>query len=753
MTLKDIVRPPRNERGVALLIALAVLVLMAILAVSFYSSQDLEGQAASNAYYARAAQAAAQGGLEWAIALIESDEDLGWDTDFDFWGPRAHEHAPSYPNADDVLFNTGSDNKVDLSDLVTGDDARWIHFRQILPGGGEGRVVGLVAGIIECENGKANANVLGNKDDAQADGLSPAEVSLHAILRAISGANPNWADDIISARNGSTGPVGGGDTDNDGPLGYPLCDDDLDGTVDDANDGMGEPDQRDMDDMRGDAIAYLDLSTALKDMPVAGTPEQQQQQRRAALQSIRGYLTVHSRTQNVYKVNLEDSNDTEWRVQVPINTATADAIYNELQSLASAGRLPAGLDLDQLAANIADFIDEDNEPTHRGVRYGIEKTPYVNEVEASPPTVTVGTRTYSDYGEFIELINPYEGDGSPVTVTLSNVPTLGGGSQDITVAVPAASGNTPGYFLIGDTSGTWVDSSTGASGQETALPKRPAIADDAKDLNLPRVSAALTLVLGPAGGPTIEQVAYAHADMDGPETTQKDDPRVNEWERGAGTPKAQNFNWAPDASGDMDSGLNLAERFVVYDGKLGSVGHLGRVHAGKKWATIDLTGDDLGGNWDNVHTSASWLNVYDVFTTKEGKLAAQPRHGLININTAPEEVLRGLKGVDNAAAGDIAEYVTDSQRFETIGELGQFLPIEAQGAAPSWAREKHLADVAGLVTVRSNVFRVTLLAQAVDRQGNMVGECKLQASVLRTIDTSTGEPSVRVLSTRWIFEE
>jgi hypothetical protein len=51
------------------------------------------------------------------------------------------------------------------------------------------------------------------------------------------------------------------------------------------------------------------------------------------------------------------------------------------------------------------------------------------------------------------------------------------------------------------------------------------------------------------------------------------------------------------------------------------------------------------------------------------------------------------------------------------------------------------------------VFRVTLLAQAVDRQGNMVGESKLEASVLRTIDTSTGRANVRVLSTRWIFEE
>ena len=70
MKLIETFRPAHDERGVALLIALAVLVLMAILAVSFYTSQSLESGAAENARYARSTEAIAQGGLEWAIVLL-----------------------------------------------------------------------------------------------------------------------------------------------------------------------------------------------------------------------------------------------------------------------------------------------------------------------------------------------------------------------------------------------------------------------------------------------------------------------------------------------------------------------------------------------------------------------------------------------------------------------------------------------------------------------------------------------------------
>ena len=117
--------------------------------------------------------------------------------------------------------------------------------------------------------------------------------------------------------------------------------------------------------------------------------------------------------------------------------------------------------------------------------------------------------------------------------------------------------------------------------------------------------------------------------------------------------------------------------------------------------------------------------------------------------------MQGLKGVTPSKAHDIAAHVTATGQFETIGELGQYL-IPSSGL--TWLdREKHLASIANLVTVRSNVFHVTVLAQAIDRQGHKMAERRLEASVLRTIDIppNPGDATVkvRVLSMRWVSPE
>ena len=765
MRLQEILRPPRDERGVALLIALAVLVLMAILAVSFYTSQDIESKAASNARAARSAEAIAEGGLEWAIALVESDETLGTDTNFDIWGPRAHETG-GYN--DDVLFNNGNNNEVDLTELFPDPadldhpyDARWIYVRD------GARVIGRFAAIIECENGKANVNVVGNgkqtdiDNSGQAEGISPAEISLYNILDEITDADPAWADDIIDLRNGPDGKPGiaggpGGDDDGDGPAGYVFCDDNLNGKPDpeDYQDAMNEPDEHNVHDPTGDDIVLLDLSTVRKYSSMTA----------ANLTTIRAYITVNSQTQNVYK--LEPANDSvtdDWAAKLCVNTATAIQIQTELQKLQVAGRLPATAKLNQITANILDFIDNNDDITQFGGTYGIEKTPYINEVEASPQTYPINlgggvTGTVYDHGEFVELINPYD---VPINVNLDvpmqgDIGGTGSGPRQLihNISVPARSGETPGFFVIGDTSGyyTYTDPDTEELKKVTfddPTAPRPGGCDMYKNLGLG--DGGGTILLQASSGGPIENAVYTGAGSRDNRTSQKDDPRVGDWfGTFTASPGAENGAWNPDASGDMDLGLTLSERFLIYNGKVGSVGHLGRVHAGQQWATIDLTGDDLpGGNWDTLHEEKTWLNIYDVFTTAEN--VENHRYGLININTAPEEVLMGLKDVD--ASRIVADRDPPTSRvFESVAEIGEYLPIEAQGTAKTWIREKHLADVAGLVTVRSHVFRVTVLAQALDRQGNKTAERRLEASVLRTINTA-GSPSVRVLSMRWLFED
>jgi len=774
--MKTLLHMPRNEQGIALLIALAVLVLMAILAVAFYTSQDIESMAALNARAARSAEAIAEGGLEWAISLIESDETPGYDTNFDIWGPRAKDAGLWYSSEHDMLFNNGSDNEVDLSDLVEDNDARWIEVGFKI--GDVTRPAGRIAVIIECESGKANLNVVGNAADGQAEGINPAEVSLHTIIGAIPDTEAAWPGSIIDARNGGDSTIGGGgDDDGDGPLGCIQCDDDLDGTADpdDTSDATNEPDERNMYAIAGNDIAFLDLSTVLMDASMTGADEEEKNaNRRKALETIRDYVTVNSRTQNVYPLNPADADPT-WRNRLCVNldATTAQQIRDELGALDGADRLPTGadVDLDQIAANIRDFTDGEasKEPTELNGKYGLEQTPYLNEIETSPkpyPATYDGRDAMVyDHGEFIEVVNPYE-DEAKVKVQAPGL-TNTGGNRDVfsdPVDVEGRSGDDvgdEGYAVIGDTSARiWLlPIPPETPGEWRYVPNYgdyPLGCDSYMNLDLESNS---RITLSTNDDDTIEIATQYGSDDQGSQTAQKDDPRARveeNWKLATDTMgKFNSSTCKPSESGDEDGDIGLSNLYVIYNGPVGSIGHLGRVHTGQPWQTIDLTGE--GVTWDTVHTTRTWLNIYDAFTTWTDTDPEHHPYGLININTAPSEVLAGLKGVDASGLYSATQPGSGTGRvIESIGELGEYLDMSS--GSTTWDREKHLADVAGLVTVRSHVFRVTVRAQALDRQRRKIAERRLEASVLREVELNdSGEPTgvikVRVLSMRWLSED
>ena len=67
--------------------------------------------------------------------------------------------------------------------------------------------------------------------------------------------------------------------------------------------------------------------------------------------------------------------DKQGKLRVNLNKASPSIISRTLQEAGiSAGKA------DQVAVNIVDFRDEDNSPTAYRGKYGIEKTPLVNEV-------------------------------------------------------------------------------------------------------------------------------------------------------------------------------------------------------------------------------------------------------------------------------------------------------------------------------------------------------------------------------------
>ncbi|MCP4412493.1 MAG: lamin tail domain-containing protein, partial [Gammaproteobacteria bacterium] len=112
----------------------------------------------------------------------------------------------------------------------------------------------------------------------------------------------------------------------------------------------------------------------------------------------------------------------------------------------TAGGVPE-IERQQMAVNILDFIDPDDSVTSyvdgANTHYGIERTPYINEVEAWPSGSNV---------KFIELFNPYD---TAISNTGNLSIVLDAGTTIITLpdlTIPASS-----YYVIADGGGVEVD--------------------------------------------------------------------------------------------------------------------------------------------------------------------------------------------------------------------------------------------------------------------------------------------------------
>lgn len=116
--------------------------------------------------------------------------------------------------------------------------------------------------------------------------------------------------------------------------------------------------------------------------------------------------------------------------------------------------------------------------------------------------------------------------------------------------------------------------------------------------------------------------------------------------------------------------------------------------------------------------------IFDSFTTT----TAQERPGLVNINTAPVEVLTVLPGMDDATAQAIVQYRTEQGPFETVGQL---LNVEQ-------VSNSIFQRIADLVTTRSHTFRLVSTGQV--RNG-----LTQTTTCLLNVSTTGGATTSRIL--------
>jgi type II secretory pathway component PulK len=619
-----------NEQGVALIAAVMVVAILAGIGISFSFNMRLEEKAAANYLWKTQADAIAQGGLERAIQ---------------------HLIGPARRNEQ---FTHLGDYSIPSLDVPLGDG---LTVRSVVE--------------VRDEAGKVNLNVSGDDGRGLRSGFArsgidrgwtTAEIVLPPagitdvvwrtkfggdLQEGASGVDDNQflADGVTLNRFGANSVLGFDGIDNDG-----------DGVVDNLNaggvriEGIDEPSEFVF--LSGGRIT-LDPARVRDDRPFITTGETEVAGIEPTL-----FTTLYSRDRFT-------DQDRWWpaagggELQTNINTATEGELFSTLQA---AGLSAAGAA--QVAVNIVDFRDADNNPTvHNfagvGERRGIERTLFVNEVWSDS-----FTHVWPWPGEFrkveaVELINPWT-----ATVT--------------------------GHYLI-----RWVHS-TGTRDFDNRRHNVPAggiiyrydehqFPDRDVPWSLEGGRIELWGWIANANGiydwRLIESVQLSGEWDRGIDA--KNDPRVPGFTSGLGVskyygnksfPTVQTGNaWAAGGENRADQGFAPAVGGEViaaqwrghgnhFNRGFHNIGELGLIHTGGQWETIPLRNIDVNadGTIDRWHQGAL-LNRVTIGHPYN-------RTGRININTAPREVLTSLpqmfQGVQTEAI--LARRGTP---FMTIGEV------------------------------------------------------------------------------------
>ncbi len=500
-------------------------------------------------------------------------------------------------------------------------------------------------------------------------------------------------------------------------------------------------------------------------------------------------------------------------------TGRPSEVYASLQWMKSKGiafTSSTDHDLRQLAVNIYDFIDPDWLPTAYGDVVGVEPVAYLNEIEASPPDVPgtvagLGQGTVvEDYGEYLELWNPYD-----VPIDVRNYYVTVNEHADPQPIRPMAVASTVipprSFFVIGDTLGDVVNVTQGTRLPDQQLPPYPPGCQAYAPINLdpPYVDIYLEMRapgLGRIPLETHHPIPFAPVQH---MTLQKDDPRVSwHWNVAPPTPGRMNARMS-----NMDNvysyfyvpGLRFRSRDPSFDpsdldllkhaGGVSSIGELGMAHRANAWQTLNLTGESasyLGDRTDGRLLDLLTLPYQYRYTgtppVNDEFPARESVPGRININTAAPEVLLGLNWapmiedlrsynlrVTPALSLDFIRHIIQRRKYapyqalwEVAQDFADFMEKRAGLAnAPDAAKEAFLRHNANLITTKSSVFKVTVVAESFDAQGNVQGNAELEAVVDRgftpgslgrsgednpTRDEKARAETARTLYFRWVSE-
>jgi len=800
----------KKEDGYILVVVIGILTILSLMTITFATLSRIETRATRNYTDSVKCEKIAMAGLEHAIYIIRQDkfgdDDIAYNDDN---GDENYDEEGDASWPGDGVFD-GSD--YDNSGNGTNDSA-WVYFPATtssldirLPGNLRARYAVLITNDKEA---RVNINVTGNKAGSASahtsnEGWSTFEIDLSNLIEQASGLSStdgdNIASDIIDARLGSDNVSGTSTVSEDsGIVPDPQSDNidndgDWDSSTHDTNSNgipdSGETNVNEADEATDEPNEFNSIFPYSDDVPlgllseaeIMGTSSYTSRletifnSRGVSLSdqgSLNGWLTTYSADTILCPPYTLDSgtSTTMLNINALVNnegvytnatTYDSDKKVEMIRDVLVAGGLTGSsgsagyVERHQMAVNIKDFIDSDSIVTiyNDGTDdyYGIERTPYINEVEAQ-----VTAATSSGNGKFIELFNPYD-----TAIDLTDWTITG----DTSMPEIELSGTIPsqGYYVIADDNNAYENDFAYEGGLD---------ADEYDgDVNLLTTTGEVLTLRD--GSNNIVQVANYGSANDA-QTMQLNDPRptplentlgnsnidpANPWQwRAENTHTAgiANSNFDPTKGDDGWTGVTWTPSFLVANRRFSNKGYLGFIHNGRQWSSFlvdstiaypnvlqyftitDPSMDNIDNDGDGSTDASDTGSQFGDFDGQEHRTP-----GLINVNTATTQVLQSLPNVDSTIATTIQGSV--SKPFTSIGDMVDDV-TQITGSGTKWDKEKTFRSISNLITTRSNVFTVYVTAHVTDEgETSVYAEKKILAIVDRSVDP------IKVRYFRWIVE-
>ncbi|MFC1620875.1 hypothetical protein ACFL2G_01090 [Candidatus Omnitrophota bacterium] len=305
----------REDKGIALILVVSVLAVAGIMAVSFAFTMRLELKSANNYFEATRASYLAEAGISYAQSILKEDE-RGIDSFEDKWH---------------TIFS-GADVDNDGDEEL---DSKWIYVYNDLD-----EPVGRYAVLVRDQTSLLNINIATKHNISPlktTEGWTPYELDLQKFLASFEMDDSQKAyEEILDFRygfDGEPGASGVDDNQNQRVLSSDGIDNNADGIIDEAGEGIDEPMEFTADVPFGDDSAF---QTPFELAKISSVPKD-------VFKKIYAYITSYSVDKNL---------DVEGRIRENINFMDAATLAILLED--------AGVsDPFQKAVNIMDACDED----------------------------------------------------------------------------------------------------------------------------------------------------------------------------------------------------------------------------------------------------------------------------------------------------------------------------------------------------------------------------------------------------------